>query len=298
MIVITLTDCPPALRGDLTKWLQEINTGVYVGHVSARVRDEIWKRVKDSSKSGRATMVFSTNNEQRMDFRVHNTNWEPIDFDGLKLMLRPSPARVKKLSELRMGFSNAARMRKAKEMSRRKRRGKPLPERYIIVDVETTGLSAAEHEIIEIGAILVNNRQIEAEFHSLVKATTKIPQSIATLTGLTDIILKREGRELADVLTEFLMFAGDLPVISHNADFDYGFLRAACERCGLPLFSNQCIDTLALARRLVENMKNYKLSTLLNYFEIEVSGMHRSKDDCLSTKKLYEKLIEIRQSRS
>lgn len=296
MIVITLTDCPPALRGDLTKWLQEINTGVYVGQVSARVRDEIWKRVKESAKSGRATMVFSINNEQRMDFRVHNTSWEPIDFDGLKLMLRPSPARVKRLSELRMGFSNAARMRKIKQMSRRKRGGKPLPERYIVVDVETTGLSAAEHEIIEIGAILVNDRQIEAKFHSLVKAMAKIPQSVATLTGLSDEILQREGRELAEVLTEFLMFAGDLPVISHNADFDYGFLRAACEICGLPLFSNPCIDTLALARRVVANMKNYKLATLLNHFGIEASGVHRSTDDCLSTKHLYEKLIEIRQS--
>ena len=295
MIVITLTDCPLALRGDLTKWLQEVNTGVYVGQVSARVRDEIWKRVKDSAKSGRATMVFSTNNEQRMDFRVHNTSWEPIDFDGLKLMLRPSPARVRRLSEIRMGFSNAARIRKAREMSRRKRGAKPLPERYIVVDLETTGLSAAEHEIIEIGAILVNNRQIEARFHSLIKAKAKIPQSIATLTGLTDKILQQEGRELAEVVSEFLMFAGELPVISHNADFDFGFLRAACENCDLPLFSNQCIDTLALARRLLENMKNYKLVTLLNHFGIEMSGVHRSTEDCLSTKQLYEKLIEIRQ---
>ena len=86
MIVLTLMDCPPALRGDLTKWLQEVNTGVYVGQVSARVRDGIWERVCENAKSGRATMVFSANNEQRMDFRVHNTSWEPIDFDGLKLI--------------------------------------------------------------------------------------------------------------------------------------------------------------------------------------------------------------------
>lgn len=295
MIVITLTDCPIALRGDLSKWLQEINTGVYVGQVSARVRDEIWKRVKENTKSGRATIVFSTNNEQRMDFRVHNTSWEPIDFDGLKLMLRPSPARVKKLGELRMGFSNAAKMRKGKEMSRRKASGKPLPERYIVVDVETTGLSAAEHEIIEIGAFLVNDRQIEAKFHSLIKAKIIVPQSIATLTGLSEGILQREGRELAEVMPEFLVFAGDLPVVSHNADFDYGFLRAACESCSLPLFSNQQIDTLALARRLVDGVKNYKLSTLLTHLGIEASGEHRSTDDCFSTKHLYEKLIEIRQ---
>ena len=87
MIVITLTDCPLGLRGDLTKWLQEINTGVYVGQVSARVREQLWTRIIENAKNGRATMVFNAQNEQRLDFCVHNTIWEPIDFDGLKLML-------------------------------------------------------------------------------------------------------------------------------------------------------------------------------------------------------------------
>lgn len=299
MIVITLTDCPPALRGDLTKWLQEINTGVYIGQVSARVRDEIWERVRENAKSGRATMVFSTNNEQRMDFRVHNTTWEPIDFDGLKLMLRPSPARIKKLRELRTGFSNAARKRKSRQISRQKRGDKPLPDTYpdtyIVVDVETTGLSATKHEIIEIGAIMISKGQIEAKFHSLLKVKANIPPVIAALTGLSDEILEREGKELADVMPEFLAFAGDLPVVSHNANFDYNFLRSACEQCSLPLFSNQCVDTLALARRFVNNVENYKLATLLDYFGIEAKSMHRSADDCLTTKQLYDKLIELPQ---
>ena len=296
MIVITLTDCPPALRGDLTKWLQEISTGVYVGQVSARVRDEIWKRVRESAKSGRATMVFSTNNEQRMDFRVHNTGWQPIDFDGLKLMLRPSPSRVKELDELKTGFSKAARMHKARHRSSPKNGSKPLPERYIVVDVETTGLSAVEHEIIEIGSMIVNGRKIEAKFHALVKAKVSIPPAIEALTGISDEILGREGRELTEVLPEFLLFAGDLPLVSHNANFDYGFLRSACEHCDLPLFSNQCVDTLAIARRLVDDVKNYKLATLMEHFGIKANGIHRSSEDCLSTKQLYEKLIELRQA--
>ena len=62
MIVITLTDCPISLRGDLTKWLLEINTGVFVGRVSARVRDNLWDRVVKNVKNGRATLVYSTNN--------------------------------------------------------------------------------------------------------------------------------------------------------------------------------------------------------------------------------------------
>lgn len=97
MVVITLEKCPLALRGDLTKWLQEISLGVYVGQVSARVRDRLWQRVCEESKSGRATMVYSARNEQHLNFRVHNTSWEPIEYDGLKLMMRPSPARTKLL---------------------------------------------------------------------------------------------------------------------------------------------------------------------------------------------------------
>jgi CRISPR-associated protein Cas2 len=296
MIVITLTDCPPSLRGDMTKWLFEINTGVYVGQVSARVRDEIWKRIKESSKSGRATMVFSTNNEQGMDFRIHNSGWEPIDFDGLKLILRPSPARIKKLGELRMGFSNAARMRKAKQMSSKRYNNFTVPERYLIVDVETTGLSSEEDEITEIGAMIVNKHDVEAEFHSLIRTKGNIPKHIVSLTGISDEMLQREGRELVDVLGEFLVFANDLPVVSHNADFDFGFLRAACEKCGLPLFSNRSIDTLKLAKRLVNDVKNYKLETLLTHLGMEVVSAHRSRDDCFSTMKLFQKLNEIMQS--
>ena len=74
-----MTNCPPRLRGDLSKWLCEINTGVYVGNVSARVRDALWERVCQNIKNGQATMVFTTSGEQRMDFRTHNTAWEPVD---------------------------------------------------------------------------------------------------------------------------------------------------------------------------------------------------------------------------
>lgn len=294
MIVITLTDCPPALRGDLTKWLLEINTGVYVGRVSARVREKVWNRVQESIKSGRATMVYSTNNEQRMDFRVHNTSWEPIDFDGLKLILRPSPARIKKLSEVRMGFSNAAKTRKARQMSGRKRSNK-LPGSYVVVTVATTGLTVKENELIAIHAISVKERQLEAEFHSLVKSQTSIPPIITAHTGISDEQLAREGRELEQVLSEFLEFVGDLPVVSHNADFSYGFLRSACERCNLPLFSNKYIDTQVLARRLVDDVNNYKLQTLIDFFKIDVSNMHWGIQDCQTTKLLYEKLIELQE---
>ena len=116
MIVITLTNCPSALRGDLTKWLLEITPGVYVGQVGSRIRDSLWNRVCEMIKNGKATMVYSARNEQHLDFKVHGSDWEPIDFEGIKLVLRPSPARVKKLGTIRLGYSKASKYRKAKRI--------------------------------------------------------------------------------------------------------------------------------------------------------------------------------------
>ncbi|MBT9174156.1 MAG: DNA polymerase III PolC-type [Syntrophomonadaceae bacterium] len=172
---------------------------------------------------------------------------------------------------------------------------KARPQTYLVLDIETTGVSVVEDEIIEIGAIVVNGGTIDKEFQSLVKVSKKIPASIESLTGITDQLIDKNGRELLEVLSEFVEFASDLLVVSHNVEFDYGFLRAACKRFDLPLFSNQCIDTLVLARRLVDDVKNYKLTTLLDYFKIEVKGRHRSIEDCLATKQLYEKLIKVEQ---
>lgn len=90
MVVIVLSACPAGLRGHLTRWLLEISAGVFVGHVSVRVRDLLWLNVREMTAGGRALMVFSVQGEQRMDFRVHNHHWQPTDFDGLTLMLRPS----------------------------------------------------------------------------------------------------------------------------------------------------------------------------------------------------------------
>ena len=118
MIVVTLSNCPHALRGDLTKWLLEITPGTYVGQVSSRIRDNLWNRICEQIKNGKATMVYSTRNEQHLDFRVHGSDWEPIDFDGIKLVLRPSPARIKKLGKMRLGYSKASKYRKAKKMGR------------------------------------------------------------------------------------------------------------------------------------------------------------------------------------
>lgn len=294
MIVITLSECPPALRGDLTKWLQEINTGVYVGQVSARVRDELWNRIIENAKFGRATMVYSTQNEQKLDFRVHNTLWEPINFDGLKLMLRPSPARIKNLEAKRNGYSNAAKMRMAKKATRRNPQStEQFPATYVVVDVQTTGPSTIEHEISQIRVLKVIENEVHEHFNRLVVSDNDTSRTSDLKKPISDQGNEEHAGELGEVVVEFLSFVESLPVVSINSEHEYMFLRFACTKLDLPLFSNKCIDVLKLAKRITPDIKNYKLQTLLDYFEIETSIMDLHVDACIRTHQLYQKLINF-----
>lgn len=90
MTVIVLTACPAGLRGHLTRWLLEISAGVFVGNPTARVRNLLWARVIELSGNGRALMVYRTEGEQRLDFKVHEHHWQPVDYDGITLIRRPA----------------------------------------------------------------------------------------------------------------------------------------------------------------------------------------------------------------
>jgi CRISPR-associated protein Cas2 len=114
MIVVSLTACPIGLRGDLSRWLFEISPGVFVGNVSARVRDNLWKRITALCKDGRATMVYSARNEQHLAFRTFRSDWKTIDCDGLELVLKPKGSEnATTFGSLRPGWSSASRWRRA-----------------------------------------------------------------------------------------------------------------------------------------------------------------------------------------
>lgn len=291
MVVIILEKCPLALRGDLTKWLQEVSLGVYVGRVSARVRENLWTRVCEQSKTGRATMVYSTRNEQRFDFRVHNTVWEPIDFDGIKLMLKPSPARSQQLAQKRGSFSKRHAYVRA---SRKRSQGKLFePSEYVVIDVETTGLDPEHDEIIEIGALRVLGGEVAETFQAFVRATKDIPLAVTELTGIDAETLAGEGVELKKAIRRFLRFVDCAPVVSHNAVFDRDFIQAACDECDEGLFNNECIDTLTLSRERVKGVSDYRLSALVQHLDIDINEFHRSIPDCKATRELFLKLIEM-----
>ena len=115
MVVMVLTACPPGVRGDLTRWLQEIAPGVFVGKLSARVRERLWLRVCSFVKTGRALMVYSARNEQYFKFEVFQPDWTPVDCDGVELIKRPvGTDEATLMGALPSGWSNASKYRKAR----------------------------------------------------------------------------------------------------------------------------------------------------------------------------------------
>lgn len=116
MVVLVLTACPVGLRGDLTRWLLEIAPGVFVGHVTARVRDRLWERVVELVRGGRAIMVYSARNEQHLSFKVHQPDWQPVDCDGLKLIKRPTGTEDSTLfGTPQKGWSSASKRHKSRK---------------------------------------------------------------------------------------------------------------------------------------------------------------------------------------
>lgn len=90
MITLVLSKVPAGLRGHLTKWLMEVSAGVFVGRVSARVRDELWDITRDGLEGGTAIMVISARNEQGFEIRNAGHRWSPVDLDGFVALRRPA----------------------------------------------------------------------------------------------------------------------------------------------------------------------------------------------------------------
>jgi DNA polymerase III epsilon subunit-like protein len=156
-----------------------------------------------------------------------------------------------------------------------------LPERFIVFDLETTGLRSDTHEIIEIGAIRVNrDSDLHETFSTLVIPTGRVSSKITSLTGLDREMLTAGGQGLKPALDEFGEFIGDLPLVAFNAKFDRAFLTEACDRVGRPAFGNKVSCALVLARRAWPGRSTYRLSDICSDAGIETRSEHRALPDC------------------
>ena len=171
--------------------------------------------------------------------------------------------------------------------------GTPLREiTFVVVDLETTGGSPLSCAITEIGAVKVRGGVVLGEFQTLVNPQTAIPAFIAVLTGITDAMVA-DSPSIASVLPSFLEFARDTVLVAHNAPFDLGFLRAACEQTGVVWPGNDSLDTVRLARRVLtrDEAPDCKLSSLARLFRTEVTPNHRALSDARATVDVLHGLI-------
>lgn len=160
---------------------------------------------------------------------------------------------------------------------------------YVSFDIETTGFSPITDEIIEIGAVLINNGMIVDEFHTLVQPTQPVPFDITLITGITNDMLSDAPR-FDEILCDFLQFIGDYPLIGHNVGFDVNFVYDGATRCLGHGIDNVHVNTIRLAKHAAPDLPNYKLGTVLKYFGIENDNAHRALSDAKATYQLYERL--------
>lgn len=287
--MIAMTSCPPKLRGDLSKWLCEINTGVYVGQVSARVREALWARICANIGDGQATMVYSFANEQRFEFRTHNTAWKVRDFDGIKLMTRPKQP-FENIAELPAGFSKASKRRIA---NRRKNVHINADREWVFLDVETTGLNAESDKIIEVAVLVADETEIRSTWSVLIKTEVAIPIMITELTGITNEMLRKGDMKIDCALKHLAGIVKDRTVVCYNKKFDLSFLENAYRNNGMICPIGKVVDVLSLARKRVTDIQNYKLGSLAEYFEISCEKKHRALADCETLYRVFLKLNEI-----
>lgn len=161
---------------------------------------------------------------------------------------------------------------------------------FICFDIETTGLSAARDKITEIGAVKVENGVITDTFSTFANPEMPIPQKITQLTGITDEMVK-DAPSQSEAVGAFLEFAGDNVLVAHNAPFDTSFIAKACEDMGRE-YNYTSIDTVAISRAILTDIKNCKLDTVAKFLRLGDFNHHRATDDAEMLARIFINLCQ------
>lgn len=161
---------------------------------------------------------------------------------------------------------------------------------FICFDIETTGLSAARDKITEIGAVKVENGVITDTFSTFANPEMPIPQKITQLTGITDDMVK-DAPSQSEAVSAFLEFAGDNVLVAHNARFDTSFIAKACEDMGRE-YNYTSIDTVAISRAILTDIKNCKLDTVAKFLRLGDFNHHRATDDAEMLARIFINLCQ------
>ena len=174
-------------------------------------------------------------------------------------------------------------------------KGQKLNGRFVVFDIETTGFSSLTCQIIEIGAVLVENGEITDRFSTFVNPKVPIPFRIEQLTSINDSMVM-DAPTIEEVLPKFLEFSKDAVMVAHNADFDMGFIMKNCDRLGIA-HDFTYVDTVALARVLLPALNRFKLDTVAKALNISLENHHRAVDDAGCTAEIFVKFVQMLKER-
>ena len=163
------------------------------------------------------------------------------------------------------------------------------PEKFVVFDLETTGLSADNDKITEIGAVKIENGKITDRFSTFVNPERPIPPRIVELTSITDEMVA-DAPKIEEILPKFFDFCKDYVLVAHNATFDTGFIKKAAADMGMN-YNFPHLDTLMLARGLYPELGNHRLSTLNKALGVPLLHHHRAVDDANATAEIFIKML-------
>ena len=164
-------------------------------------------------------------------------------------------------------------------------------QEFVAFDLETTGLSSRDDRIIEIGAVILKDGQEIDRFQTFVDPERQLERKIVELTGITDEMLQGAPK-IQEILPKFLEFVGDRVLVAHNSDFDTGFIRAECQRQGLP-YRYTAADTLILSQNLLQHLSKFKLDIVSNALNLPDFNHHRAGDDAMTCGLIMTKLMAM-----
>lgn len=163
---------------------------------------------------------------------------------------------------------------------------------YCVVDLETTSKYVLKAEIVEISALKVRDGVVVGEYNQLVNPECCIPEEASSVNKITDDMVKGEPT-IKEVLYDFMNFIGDDVIVGYNnAAYDMNIIYDKYLRLKGKLFENDYIDLLHIARRTGLELSDYRLTTISEFYGLEVEGAHRALKDCYLTKECYEKIYE------
>lgn len=192
--------------------------------------------------------------------------------------------------ELELLISNGLPISVDNDIVRLNTRATSIKEQiFCVVDIETNAGKPKDGQIIELGAVKFQNGKIIETYESLVYAKD-IPEYIQEVTGIKPEMLE-DAPPLKTVLEEFKLFLDDAVFVAHDIKFDYKFISESLEQYDLGKLENRKLCTIDLAKRII-NAPKYGLSSLKEYFNIEIEEHHRALSDALSTTHILEELLE------